>query len=169
MANFTRSIAALAIAIAITAPLQAQQTDFGDFLAGRWGDATAEWKDQTADWIYAPCNIRHPRSTAAYEFSGKANELTVRTTGEQGQATRKTPVVSPVMLAGPFDASQSPEFKNARIVVGIAFERVGYMVPKENVGGMLVVIDDDRMVLLEPSTSSPETVLKQYLVRCRNR
>ena len=99
----------------------------------------------------------------------KANELTVRTTGEQGQATRKTPVVSPVMLAGPFDASQSPEFKNARIVVGIAFERVGYMVPKENVGGMLVVIDDDRMVLLEPSTSSPETVLKQYLVRCRNR
>lgn len=163
------STGAMALALMSAAPLQAQQTDFGDFLAGRWGDATSDWKDQTADWIYAPCNIRHPRSTAAYEFSGKAAALTVRTTGEQGQSTRKTPVVSPVMLAGPFDPSQSPEFKNARIVVGIAFERVGLMIPKENVGGMLVVIDDDRMVLLEPAPGSPETVLKQYLVRCKNR
>lgn len=163
------STGAVALALASAAPLQAQQTDFGDFLAGRWGDATADWKDQTADWIYAPCDIRHPRSTAAYEFSGKTDALTVRTTGEQGQSTRKAPVVSPVMLAGPFDPSQSPEFKDARIVVGVAFERVGFMVPKENVGGMLVVIDDDRMVLLEPSATSPETILKQYLVRCKNR
>lgn len=169
MGSYTRAMTALAMAAAITAPLQAQTGDFGDFLAGRWGDATHEWKDQTADWIYAPCNIRHPRATAAYEFSGKAAALTVRTTGEQGQSTRKTPVVSPVMLAGPFDPSQSPEFKDARIVVGIAFERVGFMVPKENVGGMLVVIDDNRMVLLEPSTTSPETVNRQYLVRCGNR
>lgn len=161
--------AALALALAGAAPLQAQTGDFGDFLAGRWGDATSDWKDQTADWIYAPCNIRHPRATAAYEFSGKANALTVRTTGEQGQSTRKTPVVSPVMLAGPFDPSQSPEFKDARIVVGIAFERVGFMVPKENVGGMLVVIDDNRMVLLEPSAASPGTVNRQYLVRCGDR
>ncbi len=41
------------------------------------------------------------------------------------------------------------------MAVGIAFERVGYMVPKEKVGGMLIIIDDDRMVLLEASAASP--------------
>ncbi|MFN9163057.1 MAG: hypothetical protein ACK6DM_10210 [Alphaproteobacteria bacterium] len=78
-----------------------------------------------------------------------------RTTGHQGQSTRLTPVVSPVNLAGPYDPSQSPEFKEARIAVGIAFERVGWLVPKEKVGGMLIIIDDDRMVLLEASAASP--------------
>jgi hypothetical protein len=90
-------------------------------------------------------------------------------TGHQGQSTRLTPVVSPVKLAGPYDPSQSPEFKQARMAVGIAFERVGYMVPKEKVGGMLIVVDDDRMVLLEASATSPETGNRQYLVRCKNR
>ena len=41
------------------------------------------------------------------------------------------------------------------MAVGIAFERVGYMVPKEKVGGMLIIIDDDRMVLLEASAALP--------------
>ena len=169
MKMLARGALALALVLAGAAPLHAQTRDFGDFLSGRWGDAKADWKDQAADWIYAPCNIRHPRATAAYEFSGKASELTVRTTGHQGQSTRLTPVVSPVKLAGPYDPSQSPEFKEARMAVGIAFERVGYMVPKEKVGGMLIIIDDDRMVLLEASAASPETGNRQYLVRCKNR
>jgi hypothetical protein len=108
---------AVALALGGAAPLHAQTGDFGDFLSGRWGDAKADWKDQTAEWIYAPCNIRHPRATAAYEFSGKASELTVRTTGHQGQSTRLTPVVSPVKLAGPYDPSQSPETGNRQYLV----------------------------------------------------
>lgn len=101
------SIAAFALALAAADPLAAQTQDFGEFLAGRWGNADARWQDQPADWIYAPCNIRHPRSTAAY-ISGKTDALTLRTTGQQGQSTRPAPVVSPVVLAGPFDPAQSP-------------------------------------------------------------
>ncbi|MFN4021117.1 MAG: hypothetical protein ACK4IC_11445 [Erythrobacter sp.] len=163
------SIAASGLALAAAAPLAAQTQDIGEFLAGHWGDADSNWQDQPADWIYAPCNIRHPRSTAAYEFSGKTDALTVRTTGRQGQSIRLTPVVSPVVLAGPFDPAQSPQFKSARAAFAITFARVGSFVPKERASGMLIVIDDDRMVLIEPNEAQPENPVRHYLVRCKNR
>lgn len=34
---------------------------------------------------------------------------------------------------------------------------------------MLIVIDDDRMVLIEPNEAQPENPVRQYLVRCKNR
>ncbi|HTN13317.1 MAG TPA: hypothetical protein VL094_00770 [Sphingomonadaceae bacterium] len=160
-----------AAAFALPSPGQAEEEDISTYLAGRWGDANGDWEDQPEDWIYAPCRKGHPRADSAYVFSGDLAHLQVQSNGHQGADTWQEPVISPVALDKPIDPAQirtRKGYENTSFVTLIVFERRGMIVPKELFAGMIVILGEDRMVLVS-DTADGAGLVEQNLVRCKDR
>lgn len=156
-----RALLVAPIILAALAPLPASARDLGAFLAGRWGDAKADWSDQDSGWVYAPCAAGNANSDAAFTFSGTGDrELTAIVAPSQANAIRTTARFS---IAGPHQGSIAG-FEKA-VLFDVSYSARNAYGADVEYRQVLAFVEEDKIALIDRDNP----MLVQRLVRCKNR